>query len=275
MPVAPAETAIAAFERATGLTVVMHAPEDHRAGQLPPARFMHLQPVCVAAKAQRLGRCTAFDGERADLAVGDARVVVKLCHAGLVEWTTCVGAGGGRWRLFAGQRRAGADLAPDLAQRVEPGAWRAELERLAPVGAEEATWIAELLAQLAARLAALLPLPAARAAPGGRAELIRRLVHEYHVRPFDLAELARHLGVSPARAGHAVREATGSSFLRLLTEERLATAARLLRETALPVEEVARSAGFADASRFHRCFRLRHGTTPAAFRRGDQTGSAT
>jgi AraC-like DNA-binding protein len=265
MPTPPAETAIAAFERATGLTVVLYAPEDHRAGQLAPARFMHLQPVCVAAKGLRLARCSGFDGERSDQAGGDGRVVVKLCHAGLVEWTTRVV--GTRWRLFAGQRRAGDGLAPDLAQRVEPASWRAELERLAPVGAEEAAWIAELLAQLAARLTDLLPASSAQPAPGGRAELVRRLVHSYHVRPFSLAELARHLGVSPARAGHAVHEATGTSFLRLLTEERLATAARLLRETALPVEEVARSAGFADVSRFHRCFRQRHGLTPAAYRR--------
>jgi AraC-like DNA-binding protein len=278
MPTAPAETAIAAFERATGLTVVLHAPEDHRAALLPATRFLHLQPVCVAAKALHRARCTSFDGERLGQALRAAAVsgpggpvLVKCCHAGVVEWCTAI-TPGSPWRLFAGQRRAGADLVPDFSQRAAVASWREEVQRLAPVDAAESAWISELLAQLAARLAQLLPAPVAMqaTAPGPRAELIRRLVHEFHVRSFTLDELARHLGVSPARAGHAVREACGTSFLALLTAQRLATAEQLLRETALPVEAVARAAGFADASRFHRCFRERHGQTPAAFRQGSR-----
>jgi AraC-like DNA-binding protein len=277
MPISPAELAILAFERATALHVSLHAPETPLAGLLNPARFMHRHPICLAAKGLRMQRCVGIDGERTTLASADGQVRIKLCHAGVVEWTATLPVGpAGRWQLFAGQRRAGADLRPDLAQRVEPGAWRGELALLPVVDRSEAAWLAELLAQLRGRLSDLLIGPLARvlppAAAGSRAVLIHRLISEYHMRPFRLAELARYLGLSPLRAGHAVHEACGAGFVDLLTAERLATAARMLRETTLPVAEIARASGFADISRFHRCFRERFGNTPAAFRQRDQVG---
>lgn len=270
-PAAP-ELAIAAFERATGLRVTLHAQENPLAGLLDPSRFMHRHPICLAAKNRRVRRCVAIDGERSALATAGGGVGVKLCHAGLVEWIASLPLGTfGRWQLFAGQRRAGPDLLPDLAQRVEPGAWLAELRDLPQVGRAESLWIAEMLGQLRARLAELLVLGSPqRALPsadaGSRANLVHRLIGAYHMRPFPLAELARHLGVSPKRVGHAVREACGAGFVELLTAERLRTAARMLRETGLTVADVARASGFSDLSRFHRLFRASYGTSPAAFR---------
>lgn len=274
MTTSAAEQAIQAFERATSLRVTLHAPETPLAGLLDPSRFMHRHPICIAAKGLRMRRCIGIDGERSTQSTLNGQVRSKLCHAGLVEWTAALQlAPSRRWQLFAGQRRAAADLRPDLAQRVEPGAWQADLRHLPEVGAEESAWIAELFAQLRTRLADLLigaperDLPPAAA--GSRALLIRRLISEYHMRPFRLAELARYLDLSPARVGHAVQEACGAGFIDLLTAERLATAARMLRETALPVADVARASGFSDLSRFHRSFRARFGTTPAGFRQRD------
>jgi AraC-like DNA-binding protein len=277
MPTSAAESAILAFERATALHVSLHAPETPLAGLLDPARFMHRHPICLAAKGLRMRRCMAIDGERTTLATANGQVRIKLCHAGLVEWVATVPVGqADRWQLFAGQRRAGKDLQAELSQRIEPGTWQGALALLPVVGQEEAAWLAELLAQLRGRLADLLIGSVTRdlppAAAGSRAVLIRRLISEYHMRPFRLAELARYLGLSPLRAGHAVQEACGTGFVDLLTSERLATAARMLRETALPVADIARSSGFADLSRFHRCFRKRYGTTPGAFRRQDAGG---
>lgn len=50
-------------------------------------------------------------------------------------------------------------------------------------------------------------------------------------------------------------------------EMRLCTAASLLRETSLPLIEVALASGFQDVSHFHRFFRRRFGYTPAQYRR--------
>lgn len=273
------ETAIAAFERATGLGVVLHAPDDHRAGLLSPERFLHQQPICATAKKAGLARCTAFDGLRtaASLTMGEVRI--KCCHAGIVEWVTAVPLGAGRWwRLFAGQRRPGPGLLPDLVQTPSHGPWMPLVARLPAAGREEARWIAEMLAQLRARLIAwaagsdrgadTTPLPA------GRAGRIRRFLHEFHQKPLRLSDLASHLGLSASRTGHVVRSECGATFIDLLTRERLDAAARLLGDTALPVAAVARTAGFADPSRFHRCFRDRYGTTPAGFRRHGEVPEA-
>lgn len=271
MPTSAPEQAIRAFERATALRIALHAPEDPLAGLLDRGRFMHLQPICVAAKAQRLQRCIAIDGEPSIRATAAGQVRLKICHAGLVEWIAAVPLGQDRrWLLYAGARRAGPGLRPEVQQRRQPGPWDDAVAGLPAVDADESAWIAELLAQLRSRLGELLAAAAPRLATpaeaGSRETTIRRLIREYHVRPIRLADLARQLGLSPARAGHAVREACGAGFVQLLTAERLATAARMLRETSLPVEAVGRSAGFADLSRFHRCFRRRFGATPAAYR---------
>lgn len=274
------ESAVRAFERATGLSVVLHAPHDHRAIRLPEQRFLHARPVCAAAKAVARQRCLASDGERVAIATSSpgGGAWCKCCHAGIVEWVAGVPAGAGRWwRLFAGQRRPGPDLVVDIGEPAVAGAWSAAVAALPPVGAEESAWIAELLAQLAARLAGwLAERPGAGVAlpapDRDRAAQIRRFLHERHQRPLRLGDLARHLGLSETRAGHAVRESCGTSFVALLAEQRLASAVALLGETGLGVSEVARASGFPDPARFHRLFRRRYGCTPAAFRRRCSAG---
>jgi len=72
---------------------------------------------------------------------------------------------------------------------------------------------------------------------------------------------------SESRAGHAVREACGASFIELLAETRLKTAAGLLRYSNLPVVDVAERSGFGDLSHFHQAFRKRYRMTPHKYRR--------
>lgn len=265
MDVQAIDVALSAFERATGLTVTIHAPS----GPLVPSRrILHQLPTCLAVKIHLQAACTAFDADTCTQGRPFDAVTVKVCHAGIVEWVVPVAVGGVSWRLFAGQRRAGPDLRPHVAAAARSGPWSGAVARLAPVDQATAAWIAELLAQCAARLAALASAPAPEA--NSRAARIRRYLRVHHPQPMALADLARELGVSPARAGHAVREACGISFHQLLTRQRLASAEDMLRGTDLPVEEIARLSGFADPSRFYRVFSRAHGLTPAAWRRSRQ-----
>ncbi len=275
------ELAVTAFERATALTVVFHDFGSPLAAAFRPDRGWHTGVLCRAVKHVRHAACMRFDVEQAHrVARGDQQVRLKVCHAGIVEWLVGVHAHGRLCAaLYAGQRRAAGALpgamepAPKLPHR---GPWSEQVAALPPVDAAQAAWIAELFAQLAARLAAWCggsttttasaPARPARE-PDDRRGRILRYIHQLHASPHGLPGLARHLGLSPTRAGHLVRELCGRSYLDLRDEARMRTARELLRSTRMTIPQVAAACGFADASRFHRRFRETQGATPGAFRR--------
>lgn len=281
---------IDAFEKATKLSVCVHELSGVLWPFLPPHRYLHNNPACAAAKAHDLPACVRFDvtavrGAMAEQPEGR----IHVCHAGVVEWVVPMIREGMLQRvLFAGQRRPGASL-----QCVQPlpvaikEPWAHHLRALDPVDDDEAAWILELLRQLAARLdqwqlntpQAAIREPAQRGSRGNRAartlrdDLTRRqyLIHNFiqgrHTKPIMLTDLARILHLSESRAGHAVKQACGQSFLELLLQARLRTAAGLLRHTGLSVLEVARESGFRNPSHFHQMFKRHFGTTPHQFRR--------
>ncbi|MBN8525622.1 MAG: helix-turn-helix domain-containing protein [Planctomycetes bacterium] len=259
------ECALSAFERATGLTITVHAPS---ASLTLPRRVLHQLPICLLVKTHHQTACTAFDASACTRGRPPDAVTIKVCHAGLVEWVVSVSIGGASWRLFAGQRRAAPDLRPHAISPPMAGPWSSGVMRLEPVDQATADWIAELLAQCAARIAALDSVQHHQ--PSNRSAKIRRYIRIHHPQGVSLAGLARELGISPARAGHAVREACGMSFQELLTRQRLDSAHDMLQGTDLPIEQIARLSGFADPSRFYRVFSRVHGMPPAAWRRSRQ-----
>jgi AraC-like DNA-binding protein len=58
--------------------------------------------------------------------------------------------------------------------------------------------------------------------------------------------------------------------MAVLTELRLNHAKRLLRETSLPIAEVAAASGYSEVSYFGRRFRIEVGCTPSEYRRTDR-----
>jgi AraC-like DNA-binding protein len=91
-------------------------------------------------------------------------------------------------------------------------------------------------------------------------------VHDNSHLPIGREEAARKLGVSPNYLSRMCRERGGKSFVDLLTGLRLEKAAAMLRAVELPVAEVAKACGFADAGYFIRRFRRGFGVTPGAYR---------
>ena len=82
-----------------------------------------------------------------------------------------------------------------------------------------------------------------------------------------VADFARALGVTPAHLSRACRAASGRPASALL-QDRLHYEARcLLRETRMPIAEVAKTLGFTSHAYFTRAFQARNGMTPSAFRR--------
>lgn len=78
--------------------------------------------------------------------------------------------------------------------------------------------------------------------------------------------MARLLAVSPATFTRRFRDGTGQTFNHFLTERRLEGAATLLRDTDLPVREVARMVGL-KYERLRDLFQERHGVAPGNFRK--------
>lgn len=134
-------------------------------------------------------------------------------------------------------------------------------------------------AAAAARAARLVVAPLAR--EGGQAQFIVQedpasdlalepllawLGANLH-RPLDLGQIARRAGMSTRSLVRHFRAQTGTTPLQWLLTARVRRAQALLETTALPVEEVARRAGFASAPTFRARFARVVGTGPAAYRR--------
>ena len=275
------ELAIQAFEKVNNLHVVVHDLTSKLWPFVAPERFRHCSPLCLAVKTNRDWACHQFEihGLRpAAQSFPDGRY--HLCHAGLLEWVVPVFIEEHlAWMLFAGQRRPTGTfrrLVRD-SRSTEP----AYTPRTAPpsVTEEHAAHVLEALRQLRSRLlqwhhdAAQL-LYRHGDAPGTGPELparrrliIERYIFDRHAGDASVAGLARELHLSEGRAIHLVKEIFGRSYIKLVGEMRLRTAASLLRETSLPLIEVCLASGFVDLSHFHRFFRRRFGITPARYRR--------
>ncbi len=92
------------------------------------------------------------------------------------------------------------------------------------------------------------------------------LIEERYAEPLTVAELARSAGLGISRFHEHFRRETGQTPAERLAATRLDRAADLLRETRLPIAEIALAVGFSDQSALTRSFRRRRGTTPAALR---------
>ena len=93
------------------------------------------------------------------------------------------------------------------------------------------------------------------------------IIHSRYAEPLTVADLARAAGMGVSSFHERFRRETGSTPADCLAHTRLDRASVLLRDTGLPIAEIALSVGFSDQSALTRSFRRRRGTTPAALRR--------
>lgn len=81
-----------------------------------------------------------------------------------------------------------------------------------------------------------------------------------------IAELAELVEVSPSHFARVFRATTGRTVHRFVEEVRLSRAQAMLRETDMPLKQIAATLGFSGASSFTLAFRKATGTTPGRFR---------
>jgi AraC-like DNA-binding protein len=97
-------------------------------------------------------------------------------------------------------------------------------------------------------------------------ELRKRVLAQPRARP-GIADLAKERGMSPTAFSHHFRARTGLTPARFMTEVRVQLAARLLETTELPLSQIARHLGFANANHFGKVFRRFRPQSAGAYRR--------
>ena len=97
---------------------------------------------------------------------------------------------------------------------------------------------------------------------------LRKSFGEHFTEPLSLPEVASHFGLSPQYFSTFFRENFGRTFTQHINSLRIEQAARLLRETDLPVMEVGFSVGFDNFSYFIKRFRSVYGVSPSHYRKG-------
>lgn len=98
---------------------------------------------------------------------------------------------------------------------------------------------------------------------------VARMIRD-HTSRLSVAELAGECGLSASHFMRLFRRRMGKTAHQFFEQVRIAEARRQLRESTLPVAEVAAACGFYDASAFVKRFRLHTGLTPRAYRRRHQ-----
>jgi AraC-like DNA-binding protein len=92
------------------------------------------------------------------------------------------------------------------------------------------------------------------------------VIERRHAEPLSLRDVAGEVGMTPGHLTTIVRRRTGRTVQEWIIERRMAESRRLLADTDLPIQEVARRVGIGDPGYFSRLFRRTHGASPRAWR---------
>jgi AraC family transcriptional regulator len=113
--------------------------------------------------------------------------------------------------------------------------------------------------------------PPGGARPGARARALAGRLRSaadarYREAGLDLVAQARDEGMSRTRFVHVFRDVVGVTPHRYVLELRVSHAARLLRETPVPVTDICFDSGFGSMPSFYTAFRAAYAMTPSAYR---------
>jgi LacI family transcriptional regulator len=91
-------------------------------------------------------------------------------------------------------------------------------------------------------------------------------IHRNRARNFTVSDVAADVGVSRRHLEVKFRRATGHTILAEIQRIRLEHAQRMLRDTDLPIPQIAAASGYNSASYLTQVFRKEVGSTPAKYR---------
>jgi AraC family transcriptional regulator len=114
--------------------------------------------------------------------------------------------------------------------------------------------------------AARAAMPCADTLPGYKLRRVTEYMNDNLGRDLTLSEIARTVGMSPYYFAHVFKQTTGLSPHKYLVARRVACAESLLRETDLPITEIAHRVGYSSQSHFSTLFHRAATMTPKTFR---------
>lgn len=233
---------------------------DTLLADIPPRHKLHQSPFCMQTKQTRNRECVQCDlRDIPAKALAHATPFTNVCHAGATEVII-------PW-IFADRLVALGYLGQFRESDTQPHT----LPLFSVVQVQRILVIAILIQ-------GFFNQEIIRAARAGRRDGTRRglRIHRYlraHLRTDPgLKDLARELSLSPSRASHAVKEATGESFAALKLRLKLDSAKQMLAGTMLTIDSIAAACGFQDTRYFHRVFRKATGLPPGQWRSRRQSG---
>jgi Transcriptional regulator containing an amidase domain and an AraC-type DNA-binding HTH domain len=94
-------------------------------------------------------------------------------------------------------------------------------------------------------------------------------INAHYAEQLTVAQIAKKARVSVPHFCRTFRDLTGGTFTGYLNNLRLEAAAGLLRESSLPVTDIALRCGFDSVNYFSRLFRNQYNTAPSEFRKLD------
>ena len=100
-----------------------------------------------------------------------------------------------------------------------------------------------------------------------KVQQVARYISLNYAQPFTLQEAAQMAYMEKTYFSKRFKALTGFGFLEYLTQTRLRAAEQLLRETRLPVGEIAERCGFCNGNHFGDIFRRWRGISPSEFRK--------
>jgi AraC-like DNA-binding protein len=298
--VRPDGTPVYRYQETSGVPPIDVARFDHTAADRLPGDHRHIHDFLVLVYVERGGGSVRIDGVAHPLADGRAYAVAPGRVLGTGALHSLKGSRG--WAAyfmpdaFLGARGAASPLAwadHPLLSGFAPELDRSDVDGLVVPVADRARWsqmFSELQDEVAARgrtgfreaasaaLTLLLVAFARLAESSGRSPggdpLVSRvfgLVEQKYQEPISTRDVAAELGYTTGHLTTLVRERTGRTVLDWITERRLLEARRLLAETDLSFDAVARRSGLRDAGYLGRRFRARYGTSPQAWRRSQRS----
>lgn len=131
--------------------------------------------------------------------------------------------------------------------------------------------VAQMVAVHLARMHSVQSRPARTAGvktvPGGKIRRLLEYIEENLDSDLSLAAMGAEVDISPLYLAHAFKSAVGQAPHQYVLGRRIERAKELLRNTDLPVVDVALSAGFSSQSHLSHWFVRQVGVSPAAYRR--------
>lgn len=82
-----------------------------------------------------------------------------------------------------------------------------------------------------------------------------------------LSDIAAHISLSPRQVSRVINKEYGCSLTELVTDKRLASAEILIKNTAIPISEIAKQTNLGSENYFYTLFKKRYGISPLQYRK--------